>query len=113
MKQRSAYLHYVCTGEQKNAGPIPVDEVLYFRADDANTTVVTGKGEHMIRTPLNELFAMLDPEKFWQVHRSTIVNIARIETVKREGEDHVVVRFKGRDECFTVGHPFCQQFRLQ
>jgi DNA-binding LytR/AlgR family response regulator len=110
MNQRSNYLHYVYAGQQ---GPIPVDEVIYFRADDANTTVVTGKGELRIRTPLYELLAMLDPEKFWQVHRSTVVNIARIETVKREDQDHVEVRFKGRDECITVGHPFCQQFLQQ
>jgi len=113
MNQRSNYLHYVYAGQQNNVGPIPVDEVIYFRADDANTTVVTGKGEHRLRTPLHELFAMLDPEKFWQVHRSTVVNIARIETVKRTDQDHVVVRFKGRDECITVGRPFCQQFRQQ
>jgi len=112
MKQRSACLHYVYAGQQNNVA-IPVDEVIYFRADDANTTVVTGKGELRIRTPLYELLAMLDPEKFWQVHRSTVVNIARIETVKREDQDHVVVRFKGRDECITVGRPFCQQFRRQ
>jgi DNA-binding LytR/AlgR family response regulator len=111
MKQRSSYLLYVCAGAQNNAGPILVDEVIYFRAEDANTTVVTGNGEHRIRTPLHELFAMLDPEKFWQVHRSTVVNIARIETVKREDQDHLVVKFKERDECITVGHPFCQQFR--
>jgi hypothetical protein len=41
------------------------------------------------------------------------VNIARIETVKREDQDHVEVRLKGRDECITVGHPFCQQFLQQ
>jgi len=111
MKKRSSYLLYVCAGPQNNAGPIPVEEVIYFRADDANTTVVTGKGEHRLRTPLHELLAMLDPEKFWQVHRSTVVNIACIETVKQEGQDHLVVKFKERDECITVGHPFCQQFR--
>ena len=113
MKQRSSYLLYVCAGAQNNTGPIPVDEVIYFRADDANTTVVTGKGEQRIRTPLHELLAMLDPEKFWQVHRSTVVNIARIETVNREDQDHLVVKFKERDECITVGHPFCQQFQEQ
>jgi DNA-binding LytR/AlgR family response regulator len=113
MKQRSSYLLYVSAGAQNNAGPIPVDEVIYFRADDANTTVVTGNGEHRIRTPLHELLAMLDPEKFWQVHRSTVVNIACIETVKREDQNHLVVKFKERDECITVGHPFCLQFLEQ
>jgi len=113
MKYRPSYLLYVSSGAQNNAVPISVDEVIYFRADDANTTVVTGKGEHRIRTPLHELLAMLDPEKFLLVHRSTVVNISRIETVKREDQDHLVVKFKERDECITVGQPFCQQFLEQ
>ena len=113
MKQRSSYLLYVCAGAQNNAGPILVDEVIYFRAEDANTTVVTGNGEHRIRTPLHELFAMLDPEKFWQVHRSTVVNVSRIEAVTPEGRDHVVLKLKERDESITVCHPFCRQFLEQ
>ncbi len=114
MKQRSPYLHYVvCPGPQSGMCPIPVDEVIYFGGGDAHTTVVTGNGEHRISTPLPELFAMLDPEKFWQVHRSTVVNVARIATVTREDQDHLVVKFKDRDECIMVGPPFCRQFRKQ
>lgn len=114
MKRRSSYLHsVVCPGQQGDMCPILVDEVIYFRGNDTHTTVVTGTGEHRIRTPLYELFAMLDPKKFWQVHRSTIVNIARIETVKQEDQDHLVVKFRERDECITVGHPFCRQFLKQ
>ena len=113
MNRRPNYLNYVSAGQQNNAGPIPVDEVIYFRANDANTTLVTGKGEHLIQTPLHEIFAMLDPKKFWQVHRSTVVNISRIETVKREDEDHVEVKLKDRDESITVCQPFCKQFLQQ
>jgi DNA-binding LytR/AlgR family response regulator len=93
--------------------PILVDEVVYFSSGDRHTTVVTGAGEHRISTPLNELLALLDPDTFWQVNRSTIVNIARIETVTQEDQDHLVVKFKGRDECVTVGQPFCRQFLKQ
>jgi DNA-binding LytR/AlgR family response regulator len=34
----------------------------------------TRGGEALIRTPLKELLAQLDEQRFWQVHRSVIVN---------------------------------------
>lgn len=114
MKGRTSYLHYVvCPGQKGGVCPILVDEVIYFSGSDTHTTVVTGAGEHQISTPLYELYAMLDPKKFWQVHRSTVVNIAHIETVKQEAQDRLMVKFKERDECMMVGHPFCQQFLEQ
>ena len=55
---------------------IPVDDVCYFQANDKYTSVFTADTEALIRTPLKELAAQLDPERFWQVHRGTIVNVA-------------------------------------
>jgi DNA-binding LytR/AlgR family response regulator len=112
MKRRSSYLHsVVCPGQQGDMCPILVDEVVYFSGGDRHTTVVTGAGEHRISTPLNELLTLLDPDTFWQVNRSTIVNIARIKTVEQQERDHLVVKLKERDECITVDHPFCRQFK--
>jgi DNA-binding LytR/AlgR family response regulator len=53
---------------------IAVDEVLLFQADDKYTVVNTRDGEFLIRLSLAELLASLDPEAFWQVHRSYLVN---------------------------------------
>ena len=38
------------------------------------TRVVLAQSEALIRTPLKDLLAELDPERFWQIHRSTLVN---------------------------------------
>jgi len=114
MSKRTKYLHYVCAeGMQNGAGSIPVDEVIYFRSYDACTLVVTAKGEHRMSTPISELLALLDPEKFWQVHRFTVVNRARIETVKPGDQEHLVMKFRDRDECMTVGAPYCRQFQVK
>ena len=51
---------------------------LYFQANDKYTSVFTADGEALIRTPLKELVAQLDPHRFWQVHRGTIVNVAHV-----------------------------------
>lgn len=113
MKRRPPYLHHVCARSQDGVCRIPVADVLYFSADASHTTVVTGTGEHRISTPLPELLALLDPEKFLQVHRSTVVNVDRIENVARQDQDQLTLKFKGRDECITVDQPYCRQFPVQ
>jgi DNA-binding LytR/AlgR family response regulator len=63
-----------------NVRLIAVDDVCYFQANDKYTSVFTADGEALIRTPLKELGAQLDPNRFWQVHRGTIVNVAHVQS---------------------------------
>lgn len=74
---------------------IAVDEVLYFHADDKYTCVRTAQAEHLIRTPIAELAAQLDPAQFCQVHRSTIVNLRHLEGTRRDEASRLFVRVKG------------------
>ncbi len=57
---------------------IPVDDVVYFQSDSKYTRVVFGQGEALIRTPLKDLVDELDGDRFWQVHRGTIVNLHHV-----------------------------------
>ncbi|MDH4164266.1 MAG: LytTR family transcriptional regulator [Nitrospirota bacterium] len=113
MSQKSAYLHYVSAGSTGNTAPIPVDEVICFRADDACTKVVTGSGELRIHTPLSELQPMLDPRMFRQAQRSTVVNLSRVESMTWTDHDHLVIKFKELDKTITVCQPYCTQFQEQ
>ena len=63
---------------------IDIDDVCYFQANDKYTSVFTADGESLIRTPLRELAAQLDPRHFWQVHRGTIVNLRHVATTTRD-----------------------------
>jgi DNA-binding LytR/AlgR family response regulator len=60
---------------------ITVDEVLYFQSDSKYTKVATRDSEALIRKPLKELVEELDPQQFWQIHRSTLVNAAPVAGV--------------------------------
>lgn len=78
---------------------IAVDDVLYFRAADKYTCVVTREGESLIRMSLAELVPQLDAEVFWQVHRSTVVNMNAVAATRRDLGGRVFVRLKdGRTE---------------
>ena len=57
---------------------VALAEVLYFEAADKYLRVLTARQEYLIRTPLRELVAQLDPAVFWQVHRGTLVRATAI-----------------------------------
>jgi len=88
-----------------------VDEVCYFRADNKYTTVVTADGESLLRTPIKDLLAVLDPNTFKQIHRSTIVNLKAIAGISRDDSGRGTVRLKQREETLPVSAPFMSLFR--
>ena len=90
---------------------IPVDEVVYFHAEDKYTKVVTAAGEALIRKTIRELFDELDQEVFWQVHRGTIVNLRAIARVERDYRDQPLVFLKDRPEPLTVSRTFAHLFK--
>ncbi|RDZ27800.1 LytR/AlgR family response regulator transcription factor [Lysobacter silvisoli] len=90
---------------------ILVDDVAYFRADQKYTTVVTADGEALLRTPIRELVAALDPNVFKQIHRSTIVNLKAVAAVVRDESGRGSLRLKQRPETLSVSQPFMALFR--
>ena len=90
---------------------IAVAEVIYFQADAKYTRVVLDNGEALIRTPLKELLAELDPEKFWQVHRGTIVNLDAVSGVLREDAERQFVLLKNRPERLPISRQFTHLFK--
>ena len=90
---------------------IPVDEVLFFQSDEKYTLVATREFDALIKTPIRELLDGLDLEKFWQIHRSTVVNAASIDSVSRDFRGQATVKVKGRKENLTVSRPFSHLFK--
>jgi DNA-binding LytR/AlgR family response regulator len=92
---------------------IPPEEVIYFEADARYTRVVHSSGEALIRTPLRELLTQLDPEQFWQIHRSVLVNSRCIARAIRVDEGTMVVTLRGRDDKLPVSRQFQALFKGQ
>jgi DNA-binding LytR/AlgR family response regulator len=90
---------------------IPVEEVLFFQSDEKYTLVATREFDALIKTPIKELLDGLDLERFWQIHRSTVVNAASIDSVSRDFRGQATVKVKGRKENLTVSRPFSHLFK--
>ena len=90
---------------------IMVSDVCYFRADTKYTTVATPERELIIRRSIKDLVAELDPSQFWQVHRSTLVNVAAIKAVGRDLAGGMVLKLKDRPERLSVSEAHRHLFR--
>ena len=90
---------------------VPIDEVLYFEAADKYIRVLTATHEYLIRTPLKQLLAQLDPETFWQVHRAVVVRSSAIEAVHRDEAGKLHLDLRGRTEKIPVSRLYGHLFR--
>ena len=90
---------------------IPINEVLFFQSDEKYTRVVLADSEALIKTPIRELLDGLDPEVFWQIHRSTVVAVNAIAGVSRDFRGQAHVRIKGKDESVVVSRIYSHLFK--
>jgi DNA-binding LytR/AlgR family response regulator len=89
----------------------PVEEILFFQAQDKYTRVVTTGDDAVIRKSLRELLQVLDPDVFWQVHRSVIVRASAIEAVRKDELGKHWLTLRGRQEALPVSAAFHARFR--
>ena len=90
---------------------IDVDEVLFFQSDTKYTRVVLPDSEALVRTPLKDLLGGLDRDRFWQIHRGTLVNVGAIAAVERIDAERMQVLLRGCEEKLPVSRTFTHLFR--
>jgi DNA-binding LytR/AlgR family response regulator len=90
---------------------IPVEEVLFFISDEKYTRVQTATVEALIRKPIKELVDEIDPDLFWQIHRSTLVNTHCIAGVTRDLRGRQIVSIKGSNDKLEVSRSYTHLFK--
>ena len=71
----------------------------------------TADGKLPIRRAIKELAQELDPGRFWQVHRSTVVNVGEIAEVTRDVHGHLTIRLRNRPESLAVSEAYNHLFK--
>ena len=90
---------------------VPLSDVLYLQAADKYVRVVTLQGEHLLRTPLKDLLARLDPAQFWQIHRATLVRADAIDCVQRDETGKLHLSLRGSRERLGVSRLYAHLFK--
>lgn len=109
--QPAQYLSWLQASVGQSIQMVAVADVLFCVSDDKYTRVQTLKQEFLIRKPIKELVDELDPKVFWQIHRSTLVNVNAISGVQRDERGRQEVLIKGRADRLAVSRSASQLFR--
>ncbi len=105
------YLEWIQATVGQAIQMIPVAEVLCFISDEKYTRVQTPTIEALIRKPIKELIDELDPHIFWQIHRSTLVNVKAIAGITRDFRGRQIVSVKGHPEKLEVSRSYTHLFK--
>ena len=90
---------------------VAVEEVCCLQSADKYTLVLTRDAELVLRTPLKDLIAQLDPQEFWQVHRGTVVNVRQIVSAHHDMLGKVSLTLRDRPEKIAVSRSYAHLFR--
>ena len=108
---KPTYLQWIQASIGAELRLIPVEEILFFQSDEKYTRVQTSRYEALIRKPVRDLAEQLDPTRFWQIHRSTLVNVNAIEGVARDLRGRHLVLIKGQPDKLEVSRSFVHLFK--
>jgi DNA-binding LytR/AlgR family response regulator len=106
-----AYLKWIQAMVGQAIQMIPIDDVLFFVSDEKYTRVQTAQVEALIRKPIKELVDEIDPQCFWQIHRSTLVNVKAIAGIARDFRGRQIVSVRGHPEKLEVSRSYTGLFK--
>jgi DNA-binding LytR/AlgR family response regulator len=108
---KNTHLRWIRASVGDTVRQIAIEDVYYLQAQDKYVSVYTRDGESLIRTPLSELLEQLDPDAFWQIHRSTIVNVNYIAASQRDVMGKTVVKLRDNKTELPVSRAYAHLFK--
>jgi DNA-binding LytR/AlgR family response regulator len=104
-------LRFLRAAQGETVRLVPVDDVLYLEAADKYVAVTTRDEALWIRASLRELLAQLDPARFWQVHRGTVVNVDHVESARVNGFGKMTLTLRAHAATVAVSRQYAHLFR--
>ena len=90
---------------------VAADDVYYFKAEDKYTVVNTRDSEYLIKISIRQLTEELDPDQFWRIHRSTIVNLKCVAGVHRSFGGRLLIKLRDLNETLPVSKTYAHLFK--
>jgi len=92
---------------------VKLEDIDWIEAADNYVILHRGKENHIIRATMNELEARLDSARFLRIHRSTIVNLERVQELRPWFRgDYLVILRDGTELTLTKNHRANLESRL-
>ena len=111
-QEQKSFLQWIRAGFDDTTQLVPVQDVVYLKADQKYTEIFTAEKTYLVRKSIKELEDQLDPSQFWRVHRGIIVRVDQIVNAKRDIRGRYTISLRDRPERLrssqSYGHLFKQ-----
>ena len=77
---------------------LEVSDIAWIQGASQYSRVHTKNGEYLLSRTLASLECELDPKRFFRIHRSAIVNVARVRELRRHGRRELIAVLEGGRE---------------
>lgn len=92
---------HISSRTRKGIVLVPVDDILYFRAEHKYVTVRHNEGEVLIEDTLKELEAEFQ-DRFLRIHRNCLVSLDDLQALEKNVSGQPCVKLRGLDEALDV-----------
>lgn len=108
------YLRWLTASAGRRTYLIEVDDIVYLKSDSKYTRLVCRDSQHLIEESLKKIVGRLDPERFRQIHRSTVVNLREVLLVERDdtATGTGLVKFRNHPEVVRISAPYLRELRM-
>ena len=111
MSRGGEYLKWLTVPHANDVRLVLTDDICYLQADNKYTSVFTASSEFLLSSTLKQMRERLDPRVFWQIHRSTVINVGAVDSVHRSFRGALEVKLKQRPEILAVSAQYAALFK--
>ncbi len=89
-----ARLERILVRDRGRIFPLSIGEIEYMKAD-SKYTVIAARGQHfLVRIGISDLEAQLDPRRFVRIHRSALVNLDFVESMRADEQSQLQIHMR-------------------
>jgi two-component system LytT family response regulator len=74
--------------------PLSLNEIAYLKADSKYTAIAARDQTFLVRIGISELEAQLDPARFIRIHRSALVNLDFVDSMRADEQSQLVIQMR-------------------
>ncbi|WP_288379723.1 LytTR family DNA-binding domain-containing protein [uncultured Massilia sp.] len=92
--QAPARLERILVRDRGRIFPLSIGEIEYMKADSKYTVIAARGQSFLVRIGISELEAQLDPARFVRIHRSALVNLDFVESMRADEQSQLQIHMR-------------------
>ena len=110
VNHKGTYDSHIFVQKSEKLFNLPVEEIVYLEASGDYTIISTKNDQFVSSSGIGKLEEIMNPDTFFRVHRSTIVNLNYLKEIERHFNGGMVVKMLS-GKSFPVSRTYAKQIR--